>query len=58
VFDVDPGRLPGDETSITYRYYHALGADPANPNTGQQGAPNPTYTLHETVRFHRRRSDR
>ena len=55
---MDPGRFPGDETSITYRYYQALGADPTNPNTGQQGAPNPDYTLFETVTFHRRRSDR
>jgi hypothetical protein len=58
VFDVDPGRFPGDQTSITYRYYQALGADPTNPNTGQQGTPNPNYTPYETVRFHRRRSDR
>jgi hypothetical protein len=58
VFDVDPGRFRGDQTSITYRYYQALGADPSNPGTGQKGAPNPDYTLFETVTFHRDRSDR
>jgi hypothetical protein len=57
VFDVDPGRFPGDETSITYRYYHALGADPTNPNTGQHGAPTPNYTLDETVQFYHSRRD-
>jgi hypothetical protein len=31
VFDVDPGRFRGDQTSITYRYYQALGADPTMP---------------------------
>jgi hypothetical protein len=58
VFDVDPGRWPGDQTSIKYRYYQALGADPTNPTTGQKGSPNPNYTLFETVNFYRSRSDR
>jgi alkaline phosphatase D len=58
VFDVDPGRYPGDQTSIKYRYFQALGADPTNPTTGQKGAPNPDYTLFETVTFYRSRSDR
>jgi hypothetical protein len=58
VFDVQPGRYPGDETSIKYRYYQALGADPTNPTTGQKGAPNPDYTLFETVTFYHPRSDR
>jgi Purple acid Phosphatase, N-terminal domain/Calcineurin-like phosphoesterase len=58
VFDVDPGRYPGDRTSIKYSYYHALNADPKNPNTGAKGAPNPDYTLLETVTFYRPRSDR
>jgi hypothetical protein len=58
VFDVDPGRFPGDHTSIKYSYYQALNADPTNPNTGQTGAPNPNYTLFETVKFHRPRRDR
>jgi hypothetical protein len=52
VFDVEPGRYRGDQTSIKYRYYQALGADPTNPTTGQKGAPNPDYTLFETVTFY------
>jgi len=47
VFDVDPGR-PGGETSITVTHYHALGADPVNPNTGAIGTPNPDYTEFES----------
>jgi hypothetical protein len=57
VFDVDPGQSRDDETSITVRYFHALGADPVNPNTGQAGAPNPTYTEFETFKLTRPRSD-
>jgi len=55
VFDVDPG---GDDgyTSITVRYFHALGADPTNPNTGTKGAPNSVYTHFETVKLIRPRS--
>ncbi len=54
VFDVDPG---GDDgyTSITVRYFHALGADPTNPTTGAKGAPNPVYTEFETVKLIRPR---
>jgi hypothetical protein len=50
VLDPDPGEPgePGGETSITVTYYHAVGADPANPNTGTAGAPNPDYTPFET----------
>jgi hypothetical protein len=57
VFDVDPG---GDDgyTSITVRYFHALGADPTNPTTGTKGAPNPHYTEFETVKLIRPRSRR
>jgi hypothetical protein len=44
----DAGVLPGGETSITVTCYHAVGADPANPNTGTAGAPNPDYTPFET----------
>jgi hypothetical protein len=56
VFDVDPGE-PGGETSITVTYHHAAGADPANPNTGAAGAPNPDYTPFETFTLVRPRSD-
>ena len=31
VFDVDPGRHPGDQTSITMTYYHTPAATAANP---------------------------
>jgi hypothetical protein len=53
VFDVDPGGSSG-YTSITVRYFHARGADPVNPATGQKGAPNPSYTEFDTVRLIRR----
>jgi hypothetical protein len=56
VFDLDPGQ-PGGETSITVTYYHAVGADPANPGTGAAGAPNPDYTPFETFTLVRPRSD-
>ena len=39
VFDVDPG-VPGGTTSITVRYYHALGAD---------RTPTPNYELFESL---------
>jgi hypothetical protein len=48
VFDVDPGSRADDHSSITVRYFHALGADPVNPATGQPGAPTPDYTEFET----------
>ena len=57
VFDLDPGQ-PGGETSITVTYYHAVGADPTNPNTGVAGTPNPNYTEFETFTLYRPRSDR
>jgi len=56
VFDVDPGGEHDESTSITVRYFHALGADPTNPTTGQKGAPNPNYTLFETVTLIRPRA--
>jgi hypothetical protein len=56
VFDLEPGQ-PGGETSITVTYYHAVGADPANPGTGAAGAPNPDYTPFETFTLVRPRSD-
>jgi Purple acid Phosphatase, N-terminal domain/Calcineurin-like phosphoesterase len=49
VFDVNPD--PADfagQTSITVTQYHALGADPVNPATGDKGAPTPDYTEFET----------
>jgi hypothetical protein len=57
VFDVDPGTEAGGQTSITVRHYHALGADPVNPNTGAAGAPTGDYTLFETFTLVRPRSD-
>jgi hypothetical protein len=56
VFDVDPGAGNDEFTSITVRYFHALGADPTNPTTGAKGAPNPNYTHFETVKLIRPRS--
>jgi hypothetical protein len=57
VFDVDPGSSPGGQTSMTVRYFHALGADPVNPATGEPGAPTPDYTEFETFTLTRPRSD-
>jgi hypothetical protein len=57
VFDVDPG-VPGGMTSISVTQYHALGADPVNPTTGEPGAPTPNYTEFETFTLVRPRSDR
>lgn len=31
VFDVDPGRFPGDKTTMTFTYYHTSAATAANP---------------------------
>jgi hypothetical protein len=45
VFDLDPG-VPGGFTSITLRYYHAVGAD---------REPTSNYELFETVEFAKRR---
>jgi hypothetical protein len=58
VFDVDPGSHSGGQTSITVTHYHALGADPVNPNTGAKGAPTGDYTVFETFTLVRPRADR
>jgi 3',5'-cyclic AMP phosphodiesterase CpdA len=47
VFDLDPG-VPGGKTSITIRYYHALGAD---------RAPTPHYDLFESLVLAKERRD-
>ena len=57
VFDVDPGSHPAGQTSITVTQYHALGADPVNPNTGAKGKPNDNYTVFETFTLVRPRAD-
>ncbi len=57
VFDVDPGTEAGGQTSITVRYYHAVGADPVNPATGAPGRPTPDYTEFETFTLVRPRAD-
>ena len=57
VFDVDPGE-PGGLTRIKVTQYHAVGADPVNPTTGEPGAPTPDYTEFETFTLVRPRSDR
>jgi hypothetical protein len=57
VFDVHPGEVRGGLTSIMVRYFHAVGADPQNPASGQAGAPTPLYTEFETFTLVRRRSD-
>jgi hypothetical protein len=57
----EPRVVPGGDdgyTSITVRYFHALGANPTNPTTGGKGAPNPAYTEFETVKLIRPRSRR
>ena len=57
VFDVNPDPEDfGGHTSITVTHYHALGADPVNPNTGDKGAPTPDYTEFETFTLIRPRS--
>jgi hypothetical protein len=62
VFDVSPGSEAGGQTSITVRYYHAAGPDPADtgpagPATGTPGAPPDDYALFETFTLVRPRSD-
>jgi 3',5'-cyclic AMP phosphodiesterase CpdA len=57
VFDVHPGGEAGGQTSITVTHYHAVGADPVNPATGEHGAPTDDYTVFETFTLVRPRSD-
>jgi hypothetical protein len=57
VFDVDPGTEAGGQTSITVTRYHAVGADPVSPATGERGAPTDDYTLFESFTLVRPRSD-
>ncbi|HEY0933586.1 MAG TPA: metallophosphoesterase family protein [Trebonia sp.] len=57
VFDVSPGTEKGGQTSVTVRYYHAVGAGPVNPATGEPGPPGGDYTLFETFTLVRPRSD-
>jgi hypothetical protein len=67
VFDVSPGSEAGGQTSITVRYYHAAGPDPADtdaadtdaasPVAGSPGAPDGDYTLFDTFTLVRPRSD-
>ena len=67
VFDVSPGSEAGGQTSITVRYYHAAGPDPADTGpagagpvgagAGAPGAPTGDYTLFETFTLVRPRSD-
>jgi Calcineurin-like phosphoesterase/Purple acid Phosphatase, N-terminal domain len=47
VFDLDPG-IPGGKTSITIRYYHAMGADQA---------PTANYEQFETIMLAKKRRD-
>src|ERR1700751_3805468 len=53
VFDVSPGSEAGGQTSITVRWYQAVGAELVGPTTG--AADN--YTLFETFTLFRPRSD-
>ncbi len=57
VFDVDPGNGPGSQTTIKVTHYHAVGADPVNPATGEKGAPTPDYTEFETFTLVHKRAD-
>ncbi|HTU04537.1 MAG TPA: hypothetical protein VMG13_03195, partial [Trebonia sp.] len=57
VFDVNPGTEAGGQTSITVTHYHAVGADPVNPASGEPGAPTDDYTAFETFTLVRPRSD-
>jgi calcineurin-like phosphoesterase family protein len=52
VFDAEPaGQGEGGRASIKVTHYHAVGADPVNPATGDKGAPTPDYTEFETFRL-------
>jgi hypothetical protein len=62
VFDVSPGSEAGGQTSVTVRYYHAAGPDPAGTGpagqaAGTHGAPTGDYALFETFTLVRPRSD-
>jgi 3',5'-cyclic AMP phosphodiesterase CpdA len=57
VFDLHPGEVRGGMTSITVRYFHAVGADPTNPSSGRAGLPTPNYTEFEAFTLVRHRSD-
>jgi hypothetical protein len=57
VFDVNPGTEAGGQTSITVTHYHAVGADPVNPASGEPGSPTDDYTVFETFTLVRPRSD-
>jgi hypothetical protein len=57
VFDVNPGSDAGGQTSVTVRYYHAVGAEPGGPAASAPGAPTDDYALFETFTLVRPRSD-
>jgi hypothetical protein len=54
VFDVNPGHDADGQTSISVRYYHAAGPDPANLALG---APADDFTLYDAFTLLRPRSD-
>ena len=53
----EPWQEAGGQTSITVTHYHAVGADPVNPLSGEPGAPTGDYTQFETFTLVRPRSD-
>jgi hypothetical protein len=72
VFDVSPGSEAGGQTSVTVRYYHAAGPEPADtdpadtdptdtsplgPAARTRATPTGDYTLFETFTLVRPRSD-
>ena len=57
VFDVNPGSEAGGQTSVTVRYYHAVGADQVSQAARQPAEPAGDYTLFETFTLVRPRSD-
>jgi hypothetical protein len=62
VFDVSPGSEARGQTSITVRYYHTAGpdpadTDPASPVAAPPGTPDGDYTLFDTFTLVRPRSD-
>ncbi len=54
VFDVSPGSEAGGQTSVTVRYYHAVGADPGPVDPAAAGDGTPCF---ETFTLVRPRSD-